>query len=179
MENFNAPATATPPSHPQNAREHIVMAFGTHWVKYCLPTIIYLILTVAAASILAALVMNFQAGNTAAATGFVWTVVGFTVVHHWYFEKLLSDSTDEIIITNKRIIYINDHLFFSDDMMEFTIQKIVGIQAKKNGILQNILRYGSLHLDTGGTDMARESAQIPLVPHPNAVVREITRLRQQ
>ena len=155
------------------------MAFGTHWIKYCLPTIIYLILTIAAVSIIALLAINLNTGNTAAAAGFVWTVVGFTVVQHWYFEKLLSDSMDEIIITNKRIIYINDHLFFSDDMIEFTIQKIVGIRAKKNGILQNVLRYGSLHLDTGGTDMAHESAQIALIPHPNAVVREITRLRQQ
>jgi len=95
---------------------------------------------------------------------------------HWYFHKLLSEAMEDIVITTKRIIWIKEALFTVDEMRQIPLGNIQGVEARKHGILQTVLGYGTLWLDTGGTTTADANAQIDQVPHPNRVAGEINKL---
>ena len=81
----------------------------------------------------------------------------------------------DVIITNKRLILLQGTLWVSDDMHEVHLSRIRAVEAHKHGLLQNILGYGSLWFDTGGSDI-ESGRMIRLVPHPHRKAREIMKL---
>lgn len=106
---------------------------------------------------------------------FLLALVLLTLVHHWFFHRVLSDGMDDVIITNKRIIFLDSSLWLRDDMHEIALGQIRAVEARKRNILQNTLRYGSLWFDTGGSSMGGGKV-IPLVPHPHRKAKEILEL---
>ncbi len=98
--------------------------------------------------------------------------------NHFLFHRLLSEALEDIIITTRRVIWLRKSLFQYDNMHQIPIDKILGVEARKHGILQTILGYGSLWFDTGGTEASDESAIIIQVAHPNRLARDINQLLQ-
>lgn len=154
----------------------MVRAFSTHWIKYIAPTCAFLIVINASASILVAAGMSASSSpllsNTLLFLGMILTYLSL----HWFFHKLLSEAMEDIVITTKRIIWIKEALFTVDEMRQIPLSNIQGVEARKRGILQTVLGYGTLWLDTGGTITADANAMIDQVPHPNRVAGEINKL---
>lgn len=152
------------PSSP----ERLVRVVQEHWMKYMLPLTVYVLLM--AISIL----LFFFAGLSVhhymwlSHVTFFVALMLMLVSHHWFFAVLLSENLGAIIITDHRVIHVEIKLFVEERMHEFSFEKMKFVQAKKEGILQNLLRYGTIVFEKGGP--------IPLVPHPNGVARDIERL---
>ena len=87
------------------------------------------------------------------------------LTHHWFFLKLLGEAIDCIVITNQRSIHFETQLLFHDEMRENSFDRMRTVEASKEGLLQNILHYGTLRFQ-GGND-------IPMVPHPHRVAKDI------
>lgn len=98
-------------------------------------------------------------------------------VHHWFFHRILSEAMMDMILTTKRFIFIETNLFFRDDIHEVALERLRAVEAHKRGLLQNLLHYGSIWFDTGGSPIS-SSKLIPLVPHPHHRVHEITSMLQ-
>ena len=154
------------------------MAFSTHWVKYVVPTMIWFILfpTSVVLFVIAGLYANHN--DIVANILFIGALLMMLLVHHWYFHKLLSEAMVDVVVTNKRLIYCVSSLLRYDDIHEYTVENLIAVQAQKHGLIQNLLRYGSLWLDTGGSASTDDAAVIPLVPHPHSVARELTTLHR-
>lgn len=157
----------TPAQH-----ERIVDAWSTHWIKYVVPVVMYLLLGGVS------IVLYYFAGLSAHHS--VWTSHATLILasllllltHHWFFHRILSEGMMDAILTNKRLIFLEDNIWFSDDMHEVKLENIRAVEAHKRGVIQNLFRYGSLWFDTGGS--AIESGRIiPLVPHPHDKVKKI------
>ena len=155
------------------ASEELIMAISTHWIKYVLPTVIFVIIMSASITffILAGVIVN-QSAFVAMLIVFSGMILMYLVLH-WYFHRLLSEAMEDIIITTKRVIWIRESLFQVDEMRQIPLKNIQGVETQKHGILQTVLHYGSLWFDTGGTITTDQNAIMNQVPHPNRVAREI------
>jgi hypothetical protein len=158
-------AAASPGSDRHD--ESIVYAATTHWMKYMPKLLLSLLL--GASGILLLAVAWFVKGIPAISlllffAGFLFILIA----HHRLFHALLSEEMLDIIVTNKRILFFDDCLFFCDDEHEVPLHKVAAVEARQRGILQNILNYGTIWFDTGGGVMDLKRT-IPYVHQPDHV----------
>ncbi len=145
--------------------EQLIRIIDEHWIKYVLPVFVYIVL-------LTASIFLFLLASALAETS-VWAshtalIAGLLLMlfdHHWFFIRLISEATDCIVLTNQRSIHFETFLLLSDNMRENSFDKMRTVEAYHEGLLQNVLHYGTLRFQ-GGKD-------IELVPHPHRVAREI------
>ena len=158
--------------------EYAVLALSTHWVKYVPPTVIYLLLFPIGMAFFVIAALNAHEYDGIANIFFVGALVLLFMVHHWYFHKIMSEAMVDLVVTNQRVIFCQDSLLRFDDLHEFSLNNLIAVEAKKHGIIQNLLRYGSLWIDTGGSSSTDRGAMIPLIPHPHYVAQQITALHR-
>lgn len=158
--------------------ERLVSAITTHWVKY-VPQAILCHFLAAVGIFLLVSSYYFLSFSALFATGMA--VIGgimFLLAHHKWFHKVLSEEFIDIILTSERIIYFDDFLFLSDNEHEIPLHRVAGVEVKQEGLLQNLLHYGTLWIDTGGgiIDLKRSIAN---VPHPEELSEKIAKLAHQ
>ncbi len=146
--------------------EQVLKVTDEHWVKYVVPVMIALFLfTVAILLFLLAGVSAYDYMWLSHAA-YIAALLLFLVTFHWIFMVLLSESLDRIIITNRRLIRVQYRLIFHEDILEVSFEKMKTVDASKQGLLQNLLHYGTLSFEV-------TKARVPLVPHPNRIARII------
>jgi hypothetical protein len=145
--------------------EKIIRIVSEHWIKYVFPAFLYVVLT--GFSILLFILAGLTVHHSMwlSHLSFIAAFMVFLIAHHWFFTKLLGETMTHIVITNRRVVWIHESLFFREQMVEYAFEKMKTVAANKQGLLQNILRYGSLKFESG--------ADVRLVPHPNRVAKDI------
>ncbi len=153
--------------HPANEHgERLVDITYEHWVRFVGPILL------GAALLGISALLYVLAGITAhhsmwlSHMALVAGMLLFTFTLHWFFMVLLGDALDCILITNKRLLRLQYIPLFHEDILEISFEKMKTVEARKIGVLQNILRYGTLYFET-------RLASVPYVSHPNAVARTI------
>ncbi len=93
-------------------------------------------------------------------------VTWFLLLWTYFFIVWTNIYLDEWIITDRRIIDIEQQSLFHRSVSDFRIEKIQNIQVKEMGLIANTLGYGSIHVETAG-----ESIQLRFehLPHPYKV----------
>lgn len=145
--------------------EKIIRVVHQHWIKYIFLFFVYSVLLLVSGALF------FVAGLTAYHSAwipyasFFAGLSLFLFAHHWFFVTLLCELSVHIIITNQRVIWIRDKLFLEEKMTEYAFTIMETVEAQKHGLLQTVLRYGTLKFETG--------PDITLVPHPIHVAKDI------
>ena len=156
--------------------EKLLTAFSTHWIKYVFPTFLFVIFTSVSITLFIVSLATRSSSSVLAASLFFCGLTVLLFTYHWFFHKILSEAMDDVLITNKRIIFLDESLLFCDDMREIKITRLRAVEAQKHGLLQNIFLYGNLWFDTGGSDTTDAGAIIPLVPHPHQKAKLVTEM---
>jgi len=151
---------------PAEHGEHLVVITDEHWIKFFRPVLLFLLL------LCVSLLLFYFAGLSAHHN--MWLSHGtlltamfvFLLTHHWFFMVLLSETMDRIIVTNRRLFRMKYRLLITEDILEISFEKMKTVDATKTGILQNLLRYGTLTFET-------KLASVSLVPHPNKLAQII------
>lgn len=73
---------------------------------------------------------------------FISFITGFMIWTNYYL--------DVWIITDRRIIYVDQRSFFNRNVSMFRLERLQDIEIKTVGILQTFLNYGSLSAQTAG-----------------------------
>jgi len=153
--------------------ERLIYCATTHWVKYvpnaCKNTFLMLIGIVLLSVSHIAIVLPV-AEITCISGGLL-----ILYAHHHLFHKILSESMYDIFVTSERIIYFNDSLFFANNEHEIPLHRIAGIEANQEGIVQNMLNYGTVWIDTGGSTIDFKRS-IPHVPSPEEFSENVAQL---
>lgn len=159
----------------KNSKEYVVDAFDTHWIKFVRIFFILTILSILAIS------LHIAAGTNVLFTAALWPKILLLVslavslfIIHWFFHRLMSCSLEDIIITNKRFIYLEARLWSRDEMHEISLNQIKAVESQKSGFIENIFRYGHISFDTGGSDMTARTFY--RIPHPDRKAKIITDL---
>jgi uncharacterized membrane protein YdbT with pleckstrin-like domain len=80
---------------------------------------------------------------------------------------------DQIIVTNKRIIDIDQVGLFSRDIVTTSVNRLQDIKVELSGIFPTLLKYGDLHIQSAG---ANKEILIKGIKHPEKVKEVILRL---
>ncbi len=144
--------------------EQLLLQSSEHWIKYVLPTFVALILTGMGIVLVWSAVV---AANIADGSLLIFCIgLGvLTAVFHWYFWFLLAEFPVDIIVTNKRVIYVHSGLLWGEDLVEIAFDKLKAVQAHKKNLFQSIFNYGTLDFEG--------KVKIKRVPHPGTVARVI------
>ena len=146
--------------------ERLLRITPEHWIKYVTPAFIYISLMICSLLLFILSESMKTHVDVLPQWAFFGALVVFLFAHHWFFFLLMGETENHIVVTSKRVIHIRERLFFEDEVFQVSFDKMKTVEAKKEGILQNILQYGSLWFE--GT-----KAVIRRVPHPGSVAREI------
>lgn len=153
--------------HPNNNNgERLIYVTGEHWIRFVLPAFVAALLM--GNSILLFFLAGLSAHHEEMWLSHVAFVAGFLLLlltHHWIFLCLLGETIDRIFITNQRSIQFDTRLLLHEEIRENSFDKMRTVEAVKEGLLQNVLNYGTIRFQ-GGID-------IYLVPHPHRVAKAI------
>ncbi|MBI3332355.1 hypothetical protein HYZ99_05380 [Candidatus Peregrinibacteria bacterium] len=147
--------------------ERLVRVMKEHWMKYVPSVIIYILLTGISVLLFFFAGMGVHHYMWLSHSTFLIALTLLCVSHHWFFWTLLNEDLGLIIITDRRVIFMEIRLLSQDHIYEISFEKMRMVHARKQGLFQNIFRYGTVWSEGG--------LNIPLVPHPNSVVRDIER----
>lgn len=100
----------------------------------------------------------------------------YMFVANMLFIGWLDYYLDAAIITNERIIDIDQHGLFNRTISELHFSKIQDATGSCKGILQNVLDFGNVHIQTAGA--AREF-DLDQVPKPYKISKLIIDLQHQ
>jgi hypothetical protein len=150
---------------PPKVGEELIRMSSEHWMKYVRPLFVYFLLCGMS------LLLFVLAGVTAyhqiwiSYATFLAALLVFMFAHHWLFVLVLGESMSHILVTNHRLIRIHESLFRDGEILEVSFDKMKTVEAKTHGLLQSLLRYGTLKFESG--------AKLSYVPHPGSVARDI------
>lgn len=156
--------------------EHIVLELRRHWFIFFLETI-FLIIFVCMPFVFLIFLNN---GGTlenyptviawfkfASATWFLFTWIAFFVLWTNFY-------LDVWIITNKRIIDVEQYALFRREIIEFRIENIQDVSVHVNGFIPTMLGYGDILAETAGE---QRHCTIKDAPHPEKVKNILSELQ--
>lgn len=149
--------------HPSS--ERLIRFARPHWVTHVFPVFLAVVLLTASVVLLLMSGMALTHQSWIAAVAFFGGLSVLLITLHWFFVRMLSDSMEQILITDKRIVHLQLRLLLHEMTHEISFEKMKTVSATKNGFLQNVLSYGSLKFEGG--------SEVRYVAHPNAVVKDI------
>lgn len=94
----------------------------------------------------------------------------------FFFFSFIDYYLDVWIITNQRIIDIQQKGFFSRVISEQKLSRVQDVSSETHGVVATLLKYGDVHIQTAGT---KQRFFFHEVPNPDRVRDEIIRLVEQ
>lgn len=162
----------------QHENENIILFLRRHWFVF----LMRILLVVAAVISLIFVYFLFSAINNnfaeseyrnlllfgeSLATLFVW---------NFFFILWLDYYLDAWIVTNERIINIEQRGFFNRDISELKLTKIQDVTSEIIGIVPTLLNYGNIYVQTAGE---KERFTFNQIPNPNYVKNVIVELQEK
>jgi len=131
--------------------EHVIYEIRRHWyvlliesffliIFFFVPWVILFGIDIVGAS------LNSQEGSLlifASAMWLLFTWLAFMVIWTNYY-------LDVWVVTNKRIVDIEQHSLFSRDLSEFRLDRIQDVTIEVKGLLPTLLHFGDIHVQTAG-----------------------------
>jgi hypothetical protein len=79
---------------------------------------------------------------------FFASVVSATFLLHMFFLEMISYLLGFMMVTDRRIIEVHKSVFLREEMNEIPFERITNLHHEKNGLLENLLNYGTLRIDS-------------------------------
>lgn len=149
--------------------EKIVLQKRRHWYAIVAESFMLAVAAIALATLFfAALVSPAIRTMLDAYLGLVLFVLATWLLLLWmvFFVLFTNYYLDVLIITNKRLIDIEQHGLFTRDLVEVRLDKVQDIKVKVFGVLASLLDFGDLHIQTAGS--SREVV-VHRIAHPQQV----------
>lgn len=124
---------------------------------------------------LLAIIIYFQqgVGGIFAYAFFILLVVNLSI----WARQIFIWSRSVYIITNQRIISVDQKGFFYRTMAEANLDKIQNVSHTIKGVWQTVLNFGSVAIQTAGYD--QKNIVLEQIPHPLAAQQEIMKIASE
>ena len=162
----------------QHERELVELVIRKHWIVHFNIFLFFLIFALVPLFVYFVLLFSFfeQFSTNIAKifNAFFFLYLAFIALISYI--KWLNEELDVIIVTNERIINVNQIRFFSREVTEASLSQIQDIKGKSLGLLSNLLDYGHIEAQTAGNQILFCIASIP---NPIHHCRKILELRDR
>ncbi|OGI26847.1 MAG: hypothetical protein A2359_00010 [Candidatus Moranbacteria bacterium RIFOXYB1_FULL_43_19] len=162
----------------QHENEKIILFLRRHWFIFLMRILLILISIVA----LVVIYVFFNSVNSnfresayynlflfgeSLATLFIW---------NFFFILWLDYYLDAWIVTNERVINIEQRGFFTRKISELKLTKIQDVTSEIIGVIPTLFNYGNIHVQTAGE---QEHFVFLQIPDPNYVKSVIVELQEK
>jgi len=160
----------------QKSQEKVFLLLRRHWFTYFGFVFVALIMSVPLIILIAFWISNPEyfttwLGNVAIIGIFVYILFSMGVMLYGFIDYYL----DVYIITNERIVNIEQNGFFKREISELHLHQIQDVSAKVNGFLPTMIHYGDVFIQTAGE---RENFIFKSIPNPYRVSKLIVDLHE-
>lgn len=93
------------------------------------------------------------------------------------YKMIFNWSHDVLIITNHRVIQIDQHFWWGKDMNFVHLKDIVNITEHHLGFWQVMFKYGDIMIDTSSA--IEQDFKLRYIPHPEEVIQMIENAKNQ
>jgi len=138
-----------------------------HWIAF-IPLFFYIIILIKFVIIVYYLVYSFTKIPLDLVHLFIIPILMLSL--EWIYISRLNNELDMYVVTNKRIIWIDQVAFLNRSISECSIFDVQEVNSKNVGILWNIFNFGSLTIQTAS---AVSEFHMSLVPDPQHIARDI------
>jgi len=162
----------------QHDNENVIIFLRRHWFIFLMRLLLVIIAIIGLAAIyyfFTLLVSNMQEGDyfnlllfgESLGTLFIWNL---------FFILWLDFYLDAWIVTDERIININQKGFFNRDISELKLTKIQDVTSEIVGVIPTLLNYGNIYVQTAGE---KERFVFYQIPDPNGIKNKIIQLQEK
>jgi hypothetical protein len=133
--------------------EHILLLVRKHWFVLCLQVISVVIIALLPLAFIAVITrIDAIASHIPFNSALLVTLYTGWLILQWMalFAIWTNYYLDIWIVTNKRLLAVDQRGFFSRTMASFHLDRMQDISVSVNGILQTFLDYGTLEIQTAG-----------------------------
>lgn len=162
----------------QRDQETTVLLARVHWFRFIghfFLTILLFIIWVVALLLLQIYLPAFLTGMW----GQVFVLFSsayFLFILLFLFIGWLNYYLDVWIVTNERLVDIDQKSLFDRSVSQLSLRKIQNVKAEVKGILPTLLRFGDVDVESAGADVGRFSFRS--IPKPFEVERKVLELAQ-
>ena len=156
------------------AGEHCTMIVRKHWFIFVRDAFGIFFATLLAWVMVAVVLKVINVAEPIISFWQAWiALVGLLAI----FVRWTNYFLDMWIVTNKRVIHVDQKNLFSRTITATRIDRVQDVRAKVKGIIATLLGFGDLHVQTAGADSA--NMLINGIPRPNDVRLEILKRLDQ
>lgn len=97
------------------------------------------------------------------------------LVWHFLIAQFVDYYLDMWVVTNEKILNVEQNSLFSRTVSELEIDKIQDVTSEVKGVVPTLLNYGNVHIQTAGE---KERFVFEQIPHPDRVREKILQLAE-
>lgn len=120
--------------------EEVVMTVRRHWIIYIFLTLHFLL-----AIILTLIIFILFGANL---WTYMWLIIFWLFISLFLYIKWLDHELDLFVITNNRIIWVDQQWFLNRSLWECNLWQVQDMKSQTRWLLSNIFDYGTLTIQT-------------------------------
>lgn len=124
--------------------ESVKMAIRRHWIVYIFVALYALVWVIISLVTLGFLWMNFFI--------ILLNILFWMFFSIFLYIQWLNHELDLYIVTNNRVIWVEQISWMNRTTREYNLGQVQEVSSKTKGILANIFNYGTLSIQTAGTN---------------------------
>jgi hypothetical protein len=159
----------------QMEKEEVINFFRRHWLVI-LPQLIPFSLFTVALVVFAFYIPQFELPSLTEPFFQLLVIIGLlcTIIFvHRFFLKMIEYFMKTVIITNYRVVDVNQTAFLHDDKQSIVMKRMQDIQKQQNGIISSLLNYGNIVIIISFAD----PKVIRMAPSPDYHFRLLNQIR--
>lgn len=164
----------------KDVNETVHLLLRRHWtlmaqnmvvlfIEACVPLVVFIFLAVG-------LNIDFSYGTAAATIAFLIGSIYYLFLWLLFLNQWIDYYLDIWIVTDKRILNVEQRGLFSRTVSELHISKIQDVTSIVNGKIQTFLDFGNVDVQTAGE---QKRFMFEMVPHPRQVAKMIMDLHHE
>lgn len=152
--------------------ENVEMFLYSHWIIITLKTIFYFLIGVVPLVPILVFSRYIVENKFTSLTLFILTAY-YMILWSLYFYQMMKYLLNNWIVTDQRILDIVQHSFFYRTVAELDLTRVQDISVCTRGLIQTVLDYGDIQLQSAGTI---DKFIFRNISHPEMVKDKITKL---
>jgi len=164
----------------QKSYEKVVYKLHRHPITFVPIIVLFIVLLLVPVGVYFLLNIRFPTILTPASTLYPLVVLGASIyylsTYVFFYVRFIDYYLDMWIVTNDRIVDIEQHGLFNRVITELDLYRIQDVTANVTGIFGTVFRFGDVVVTTAS---ANTSIVFRNIPHPNHIREELIRLADQ
>lgn len=164
----------------QRPNEQVILLLRRHWSVAIAFVLRFIVALLIPPIVIVALIFGDLFEFIPGTLSYVLIIEGISLYYLFaflmYLHSFVDYHLDIWIITNQRIVSVEQNGLFNRTVAELNIEKVQDVSSEIKGKIQTFLNFGQVYIQTAG---ATEKFSFEQVPHPSEVAKIILQIHDR